>query len=80
MNMTLQIVRLVAVIALLCAVAAIVTPKGRLPLALRGVMKIMRRDRPENFSLSAGTYETISGRKRLLAFFLVLVAILVCLI
>ena len=40
--MVLQIARLVAVLALLCVAAAIATPKGRLPLALRGLAKMLR--------------------------------------
>ena len=40
--MVLQIARLVAVVALLCVAAAIATPKGRLPLALRGLAKMLK--------------------------------------
>ena len=39
-----EIVRIVVVIALVVFAAALATPKGRLPLALRGLMKIMRKD------------------------------------
>ena len=40
----LQIVRLAAVLVLLVAAALVATPKGRVPLALRGIMRTMRRD------------------------------------
>ena len=40
----LQILRVAAVIALLGAAAAVATPKGRLPLALRGLGRTLRRD------------------------------------
>ena len=40
----LQIARLAAVIVLLVAAALVATPKGRLPLPLRGIMRTMRRD------------------------------------
>ena len=69
--MVLQIARLVAVLALLCAAAAIATPKGRLPLALRGVAKLFR---------ISGEEQTVPAWKRLLAFVLVLLAILLALI
>ena len=39
-----QLARVVAVIGLLVAAALVVTPPGRLPLALRGLRKVMRRD------------------------------------
>ena len=84
--MTLQIARLVAVVALLCVAAAIATPKGRLPLALRGLAKMLRScdveklrscdtSQPLNLSTSQP-----SAWKRLLAFVLVLLAILLALI
>ena len=69
--MVLQIARLVAVVALLCVAAAIATPKGRLPLALRGVAKLFR---------ISGEEQTVPAWKRLLAFVLVLLAILLALI
>ena len=69
--MTMQIARLVAVLALLCVAAAIATPKGRLPLALRGVAKLFR---------ISGEEQTVPVWKRLLAFVLVLLAILLALI
>ena len=69
--MILQIARLVAVLALLCVAVAIATPKGRLPLALRGVAKLFR---------ISGEEQTVPAWKRLLAFVLVLLAILLALI
>ena len=38
-----QILRIVAVVALLCVAAALATPPGRLPLALRGLAKMLGR-------------------------------------
>ena len=71
MSATFQIARLVAVLAFLCIAAAIATPKGRLPLALRGVAKLFRIRSDER---------TVPVWKRLLAFVLVLLAILLTLI
>ena len=84
--MALQVARLVAVVALLCAAAAIATPKGRLPLALRGLAKMLGSceveklrscdsSKPLNLSTSQPP-----AWKRLLAFVLVLLAILLALI
>ena len=69
--MVLQVVRLVAVLALLGAAAAIATPKGRLPLALRGVAKLFR---------ISGEEQTVPAWKRLLAFALVILAVILALI
>ena len=69
--MVLQIARFVAVLALLCVAAAIATPSGRLPLALRGVAKLFR---------ISGEEQTIPVWKRLLAFVLVLLAVILALI
>ncbi len=67
----IQILRVVAVLALLGVSAAVATPKGRLPLALRGVYRIMRRDRGES---AADGSEKVPASRRLLAFALVLAA------
>lgn len=86
MSMALQIARLVAVLALLCVAAAIATPKGRLPLALRGLAKMVRScevpksrgsevKKPRN-----PVTPQPSVRKRAFAFFLVILAILLALI
>ena len=69
--MLLQAARLVAVLALVCVAAALATPKGRLPLALRGIAKLFRISCEE---------QTVPAWKRLLAFVLVLLAILLALI
>ena len=69
--MALQIARLVAVVALLCVAAAIATPKGRLPLALRGVAKLFR---------ISGEEQIVPVWKRLLAFVLVILAVILALI
>ena len=65
--------RFVPVIALLCVAAALLTEKGRLPLALRGVRRILRRDagQPER---SAEEACGVPAWKRGLAFVLVLLA------
>ena len=84
--MLLQIARLVAVLALLCVAAAIATPKGRLPLALRGLAKMVRRCEGEKPRGNEGPHPLTpspshpSTGKRLLAFVLVLLAILLALI
>ena len=74
MATALQVARLLGVLALLIVAALLATPPGRLPLALRGVYRILRRDRglPEDPAAMAST--TAPTRKRLLAFVLVLVA------
>ena len=82
MNAAIQIARLVAVLALVCVAAALATPKGRLPLALRGMAKLLARDRGQMQSTAVDgcRLQSVSGGKRLLAFLLVLLAILLALI
>ena len=71
MFVALQIVRIVAVIALVCVAGALATPKGRIPLALRGVARL--------FKIS-GEEQKVPGWKKLVAFLLVLGAIAIALI
>ena len=42
-----DLIIVVLVIALLGAAAALATPPGRLPLALRGVYRVLKKDRGE---------------------------------
>ena len=75
-----EIVRLVAVMALVCVAAAIATPKGRVPLALRGVLRILRKDRALTGAAQDERQQPVSRAKRLLAFVLVLAAAVLALI
>ena len=87
----LEILRIVAVMALVCVAAALATPKGRLPLALRGLAKMLnavpspsRRQEPAGdprcHASRRGGDGTVSAAKRLLAFALVILAILLALV
>ena len=80
--MVLQIARLVAVVALLCVAAAIATPKGRLPLALRGLAKMLARDRgqAQSTAVDGCRLQSVSAGKRTLAFLLVVLAVILALI
>lgn len=71
-----QISRLVLVMALLIAAAALATPRGQLPLALRGVYRIMKRDRAE--PEKPPEVKPPSTMKRTFAFLLVLAAVALC--
>ena len=69
-----DLIIVVLVVALLGAAAALATPPGRLPLALRGVYRIMRKDRGESAAPpSAGPAPLW---RRILAFVLVVFAAL----
>jgi len=57
-----------AVVALLGAAAAFATPRGRLPLALRGLLRVLGR---QGGDVSG---ETVPPWRRALAFFLVVLA------
>jgi len=74
------ILRIILVVALLCVAAAMATPKGRLPLALRGLQKIIARDRADAASRQAASDAPParqSAAKRFVAFMLVVLAVLV---
>ena len=86
MNAALQIARLVAVLALVCVAAAIATPRGRLPLALRGLAKMVGscgvpklRGSEVKQPCNPVTPQP-SVRRRAFAFILVILAILLALI
>ena len=80
MNTAFQLGRICAVIALVCVAAAMATPKGRLPLALRGLAKMLGKDGIQTFEHSEHSNIQVSLARRLLAFLLVLLAILLALI
>ena len=69
----LQIARLAAVIVLLVAAALVATPKGRLPLALRGIMRTMRRDGA--ISGAEPCEVRVAASRKVLAFLLVVAAV-----
>ena len=73
--MYLWIAKIVLVIALLGAAAVVATPKGRLPLALRGVKKMVREDRGETGPDRSAKGEPVSAGRKLLAFILVIAAV-----
>ena len=76
-----QIVRICAVIALVCVAAALATPKGRLPLALRGLAKLLHQDDSRTVAASATSAPpSVSLAKRLFAFLLILLALLIAMI
>lgn len=77
MELFLQGLRVAAVVALLCVSAALATPPGRLPLALRGLKKIMRKDL--GLAPDATTNATVSPRRKFLAFIVALLAVAVVL-
>lgn len=70
-----ELIRVIAVVALLCVAAAICTPKGRLPLVLRGLKKTLGT-KP---SASDGG-ERVSAGRRVLSFVILLLAIVLALI
>jgi len=70
----LQLIRVAAVIALLGVAAAIATPKGRLPLALRGIFKTLGKPVPDAKGGAVPLW------KRLVAFLLLLAAVVLALV
>ena len=58
--------------------AVVATPKGRLPLALRGVLRVMRRD--GGLSSEAPKGERVSAARKFVAFLLLLAAVVLCVV
>ena len=70
----IEIVRIVVVLALVCVAAALLTPKGRVPLALRGICRILRKDRALPGAEQDGTPQPVPPGRRLLGTCLLLLA------
>ena len=75
-----QLARICLVIALVCVAAVLATPKGRLPLALRGVAKMLACDRRQSIAVDGNRQQSASVGKRAIAFTLVILAIILALI
>ena len=71
-----QVARVAAVVALLAAAAVVATPKGRLPLALRGVFRVMRRDGAVTGDEPMAA--RVSATRKFVAFLLLLAAVVLC--
>ena len=69
-----ELIIVVLIIALLGAAAALATPPSRIPLALRGVYRIIKKDRGESAAPPSSGPAPLW--RRILAFFLVLIAAL----
>ena len=78
MSDAFQIARIVLVVALLAAAAIVATPRGRVPLALRGMLRTLRRD-----GVPVGGVpqceSRVSAARRALALLLVVAAVVLCL-
>jgi hypothetical protein len=70
--MWFEFIRVVVVIALLIVAACLATPPGRLPLALRGIKRILSRDRGV---AEESAVTSASASRRFIAFVLVVVAV-----
>ena len=67
-----QLLRVAAVVALVCAAAALAAPPGRIPPALRGLARLFR--------VKAEAGGTVPAWKKAVAFALVLVAFALCVV
>lgn len=73
----MQLVRVILVILLVVTAAVLSTPKGRLPLAVRGLAKILRRDGQET---APNEVKPVPAWKKFLAFILVILAALLSMV
>ena len=85
-NVLLWIGRIIAVVALLCFAAALATPPGRLPLAFRGLQKMLRKDQSaaggeaSSPPLQKNAQPSLSPARRIAALLLVLLAAVLAMI
>ena len=73
----LNLIRMILVLALVIVAAALATPKNRVPLALRGILRILRKDKGMSASQPPAP---VPAWKRLLAFVLIILAAALALI
>lgn len=73
----MQLVRVILVIFLVVTAAVLSTPKGRLPLAVRGLAKILRRDGQK---AAPNEVKPVPTWKKFLAFILVILAALLSMV
>ena len=73
----LNLIRMILVIALVIAAAALATPRNRVPLALRGILKILRKDKGMAASQPPAP---VPAWKRFLSFVLIILAAALALI
>ena len=78
MSDAFQIARIVLVVVLLAAAAIVATPKGRVPLALRGMLRTLRRDGALAGAVPQGEAH-VSAVRKAVALLLVLAAVALCL-
>ena len=74
-SVLMQIGRVVIVIGLVVWAAVLVTPKGRLPLAVRGLARMLRKD--AGMPAASDDVKPVSGLRRFVAFLILLLAALV---
>ena len=79
-NTIFQIVRIAVVIALVVISAVVATPKGRLPLAVRGLARVLRRDMgPQGQASGAEDEAGVGVGRRIVAFVLIVLAVVIAL-
>lgn len=77
----MQLVRVILVILLVVTAAVLSTPKGRLPLAVRGLAKILRKDASQSgLTRRSSQAEPVPAWKKFLAFILVILAALLSMV
>lgn len=69
MHTAIEIVRIVGVLALVAVAAVLLTPKGRVPLALRGLSRMLGKD--ANKSISGACEREVPFRRRFLGMLLI---------
>lgn len=80
----MQLVRVILVILLVVFAAALSTPKGRLPLAIRGLARILKKETNPTLNTHNSSLNTreapVPVWKKTLAFILVIIAALLSMV
>lgn len=69
-----ELISVIVVMALVVTAAVLSTPKGKLPLAVRGLAKLMKRD---GRAADVPKIEPVPVYRKLIAFVLVIIALLI---
>lgn len=76
MDVIIQCLRIAAVVLLLCISSAVATPPGRLPLVLRGLRKVVRKDAGLSCT---DEKQSVSVYRKLLSVALIVIAVAIAL-
>ena len=77
METLIHCLRVAAVVILLCISSAIATPPRRLPLALRGLKRILQKDK--GLAVDSESEKSVSATRKIISILLLVLAVFIAL-